>query len=78
MPLNANVMGTALYEKSKEWNDKDIPAEDIEAQRLAFWQGVASVIIDHFKTNANLQVPGLGLTAPNGAVGGTSITGKIL
>jgi hypothetical protein len=76
--LDKDILGTALYNAEKQFNDKDPAAlGDIEDARKAFWKVMADEIIKHFKTNGVLKVPGLGLSAPNGPVGGTSVTGKI-
>lgn len=77
MALNSTILGKALSDKANEYNDKDIT--DINAARLAFWTGIASVVIDHFKTNGvinvNVNVTTTGTaTAQSGAGSGT---GKI-
>jgi len=76
MALNKDILGTALYNRAQQSNDKDI--EDIEQARRDFWKGVAEEIINHLKSNATLNVPGTGLIAPQGPVTGASITGTIL
>ena len=67
MPLNKDILGDALYNCSKEWNDKT-PDElgDMEQARKAFWTAMAEVVINHFKTSAS--IPGTGLVAPKYAV----------
>lgn len=71
MALNKDILGEALYNKSKLWNDKN-PDEigDIEDARKAFWTAIAEEVINHFKMNA--VIPGAGLVAPNGAVSGAA------
>ncbi|WP_346237770.1 hypothetical protein ABDK00_001670 [Niabella insulamsoli] len=79
MPLNAEILGLALYNKAKLWNDKDIKKEDLDRARKEFWQAVANEIINHFIANIKLTIPGTGLVAPSGggAVTGNSVLGKI-
>ena len=54
-------------------------AAAMDAYRQQFWTDVADTIINHFKINGVLTVPGTGLVAPSGGgpVTGTSVTGKI-
>jgi hypothetical protein len=77
--LDKDILGTALYNAEKQFNDKDPAAlGDIEEARKAFWKVMADEIIKHFKVNGILKVPGTGLVSfPNGVVSGQSITGKI-
>lgn len=77
MALNKDTLGQALYNRVQQYNEVDIPPNEIEAKRLDYWKGVADEIIEHFKTNIQLTIPGTGLNAPNGAVTGQSITGTI-
>ena len=78
MALNKDVLGVALYNREQAYNNKT-PAElgDLETARQNFWKGMADEIINHFKNNGVLTVPGLGLTAGATAVTGTSISGTI-
>jgi hypothetical protein len=75
MALNKDILGTDLYNRANAYNEVDIT--DIEAARLAFWKNVAEGIINHFKDNGVLTVPGLGLVAGSVAVTGNSITGNL-
>lgn len=77
MALDKEVLGLDLYNRAKAFNDVDIAPEDLEAQRLAEWKAIAEGIIEHFKTNGVLTVPGTGLVAGATAVTGSSVTGKI-
>ena len=76
MALSKDVLGAALYNRAKDYNDN---IEDIDQARQDFWKAVADEIIKHIK-NANLNIPGTGLVAPpgGGPVTGVSITGNIL
>jgi hypothetical protein len=76
MALSKDVLGLALYNRASNYNDKEI--DDIDQARQDFWKGVAEEIINHFKSNATLNVPGAGLLAPQGPVTGASTTGTIL
>jgi hypothetical protein len=78
MALNKDILGTALYTRATNFNDKNI--ENMEQARQDFWKAMAEEIINHIKTNATLNVPGTGLTtaAGGGPVTGISITGTIL
>lgn len=78
MALNKDILGEALYNKAKEWNEKTA-AElgDLETTRLNFWKAIAGEIITHFKSNGILKVPGTGLSSPTGPVTGMSVTGTI-
>ncbi len=75
MALNKDILGADLYSRANNYNEVDIT--DLEAARLAFWKNIAEGIIEHFKTNGVLTVPGLGLIAGSVAVTGNSITGKL-
>jgi hypothetical protein len=78
MALNKDVLGTALYNQAKQWNEKTTDQlGDLENSRLEFWKAVADTIIQHLKTAAILKVPGIGLGSPSGPVTGVSITGNI-
>lgn len=77
MALDKDILGQALYDRAAASNDVYIAPEDMEAARLAFWKGMADEIINHFKTNGVLRVPGTGLNAGTTPVSGLSITGTI-
>lgn len=78
MALDKEILGQNLFDAEQQFNDKT-PDElgDINEARLNFWKVMAQTIIDHFKSNGELIVPGVGLAAPNGAVTGQSTTGRI-
>ena len=76
MPLNKELLGAALYNKAKDYNNRDF--ESIDQARINFWKEIAGEIINHIKNNAVLTVPGTGLASPAGAVTGVSTTGTIL
>jgi hypothetical protein len=81
--LDKDVLGQALYDmRNGFWNNKTIDeliAEygTLEAARLEACKKEADVIIQHFKTNGVLSVPGLGLFAGSTPITGTSVTGHI-
>lgn len=77
MPLDGDILGTAINNIESDYNEVDIA--DIDAARLECNKRVAWAIIDHFKTHAELHIPGTGLFAPSGggAVTGESVTGEI-
>lgn len=52
--LDKDVLGQALYDSEKQFNDVDIT--DMEAARLSFWKVQADVIINHFKTAGVINV----------------------
>ena len=78
MSLIANDLGDLLNNASQKFNDKDI--SDIVSARKDYWRAIAKEIVEYFKANAVVRVPGAGLIAPSGggAVTGQSITGKII
>lgn len=78
MALDKDILGVDLYTRATGYNDVDIDPANMEARRLAFWKDISEGIINHFKANGQLNVPGAGLTAGATAVTGTSITGTIL
>lgn len=81
MALNKDVLGLALANKAATYNDVDVDVNDpaaMNAYRLNFWKGIAEEVIEHFKANIQLSIPGTGLTSPSGAVTGTALTGTIL
>lgn len=61
MALDKDILGTALYNTAQNWNDQQFA--DINVSRQAFWKAIAEVIINHFKVNGVVVVPGTGLTA---------------
>ena len=82
MSLNANTLGQALHDARQPFNDKsmaDLIATygTLDEVRLALAKADAGAIIDHFKANGVLHVPGTGLLAGSVAVTGNSITGTI-
>ncbi|RTL47462.1 MAG: hypothetical protein EKK39_14250 [Sphingobacteriales bacterium] len=82
MALDKNILGTALFNVAQNYNDVGVDttnAAAMDAYRQQFWTDVADTIINHFKINGVLTVPGTGLVAPSGGgpVTGTSVTGKI-
>lgn len=80
--LDKDILGQALFDFRNHFNDRDVDdlLEEygtIEAVRLAYAKGEAEVIINHFKANAKLSVPGAGLMAGSTFVTGTAETGTI-
>jgi hypothetical protein len=77
MALNKDVLGVDLCNRANAFNEVDI--DDLQAARQAFWKSIAEGIINHFKTNGVITVPGTGLVAPSGGgpVSGVSSTGNI-
>ena len=75
MALDKTILGNDLYTRAQSFNDVDIT--DLEQSRKDFWQTIAEGIIEHFKANGVLTVPGLGLNAGAVAVTGLSVTGSI-
>lgn len=76
MPLNGDVLGAAINDIENDYNETQILPADIPAARLQLNKRIAWAIINHFKDNGVLHVPGAGLAAPNGAVTGEA-TGTI-
>jgi len=73
MALNADILGTDLYNAREAFNNQTMDEliavyGDLAGIRLAVAKADAAAIIAHFKSNAT--VPALGLTAPDGAVTG--------
>jgi len=77
MALDKDVLGTDLYNRANAYNEVYIAPGDLETARLAYWKNIAEGIIEHFKNNGVLHVPGTGLVAGSTAVTGTSNTGTI-
>lgn len=83
MALNKDVLGLARYNATLGFNNKteqeliDVYGT-IEASRLAYFKADSEAIIEHFKANISLNIPGTGLVAGATPVTGTSITGTIL
>lgn len=77
MALDKMTLGADLYDRAQSFNDVDIAPEDLEQARFDFWVAIAEGIIEHFKANGELTVPGAGLMAGTTAVTGSSVTGKI-
>ena len=83
MSLDKDILGQALYvNRNTFFNNKTLAQLEatygtIENARLEACKKEAEVIINHFKNNAVLHVPGLGLTAGATAVTGQSNTGTL-
>lgn len=82
MPLSKDVLGLALYNRRNSFCDKTLQQlidvhGSFEAAKLAMAKADAEEIINHFKANSLIQIPGTGLIAGGGAVTGISITGTI-
>ena len=77
MALNKDVLGADLHARANAFNDVFVDPVDMDAHRLAFWKVIAEGVIEHFKNNGVLHVPGTGLTAGATAVTGSSNTGTI-
>lgn len=75
MALDKNILGDDLYNRVQAFNEVDIL--DLDLARRNYWKTVAEGIINHFKNNGVLNVPGLGLVAGATAVTGLSVTGTI-
>jgi hypothetical protein len=57
MALNKDILGTALYNRLNEFNNKDIDATgNMEAARLSFCKALADEVINHIKTAAVVNV----------------------
>lgn len=84
MALNKDILGTDLYNMQNQFFNNKTSDEIImlygsmEAARLECCKKEAEIIINHFKNNIQLSIPGLGLTAGANPVTGTSVTGTIL
>lgn len=82
MALDQNVLGQLLFNNRIVFNNKtkdQLIAQygSLDAALLEACKADAKAIIDHFKADGVLRVPGLGLVSPTGNVTGTSTTGKI-
>jgi hypothetical protein len=83
MALDKDILGQALYDMRNNFFNNQTLAQleatygTIESARLEGCKKEAEVIIDHFKNNAVLHVPGAGLTAGATAVTGQSNTGTL-
>lgn len=83
MALDKDTLGAARAAAKSMFNGKTIDEilmmyGSLDNARLAIEKADSEAIINHFKANAQLNVPGAGLTAGPTAVTGTSITGSIL
>lgn len=84
MALDKDILGQDLYDiRNTFFNNKTLAQLEatygtIENARLEACKKEAEVIIEHFKNNAVLIVPGTGLTAGATPVTGTSNTGTML
>ena len=82
MPLDNNTLGAALYAVRNSFSNLTIDQiistyGSLEDARLNQAKQEAAVIIDHFKANIILTIPGTGLVAGSVPVAGASITGTI-
>lgn len=84
MALDKDVLGAALKTVRDNFSNKTKDQliaiyGDEDAIRLAACKAEAAAIINHFKAQAVLTVPGTGLIAPSGggAVTGTAATGTL-
>lgn len=76
MALNKDVLGAALNAMAENFNEKDIAPENITAERLNFWKGVAEQIINHIKTagvvNVNVTTTGTAAAQAGTGIGAMS------
>ena len=84
MALSKDVLGTALKSVRDNFNNTTNQQlidtyGSLDSARLAACKAEAEAIINHFKANAILNVPGTGLIAPSGGgtVTGSSDTGSL-
>ena len=80
--LNKDILGQALYDSRKVFDGLTVDQiiaqyGSLELARLAACKADAQVIIDHFKSNIVVSIPGTGLVAGTSAVTGVSNTGTI-
>lgn len=54
MPLNATELGADLNNAANNYNDKDI--DNLPEARAAYWNAIATAIINHFKANGVINV----------------------
>lgn len=71
MALNGTTLGNAIAGAVGGLSEED------KKVLATVWQTIATEIVNHIKANAQLSVPGAGITAPNGPCGGTSTTGTV-
>ena len=82
MALDKDILGQAIYTVLGQFdnitNDQLIEQYgSMEEFRKALCIALAGSIIDHFKSNAVLTVPGTGMVAGSSPVTGVSTTGKL-
>lgn len=84
MPLNKDVLGLALYTRRNAFCDMDMDEilmmyTTLDNARLAMAKADAEEIINHFKTNIEINIPAAGLVSVSGGgpVTGTALTGTI-
>lgn len=83
MALSKDILGQDMYDMREEFfNNKTLDEilmmyGSLEAARLAACKKEAEIIINHFKTNVVLNIPGTGLTAGPTPVTGSSVTGTM-
>ena len=56
MPLDKDILGTAIYNNTKQFNDVPVSAANMEATRLAQCKAIAQAIIDHLKAAGVISV----------------------
>ncbi|TAG31879.1 MAG: hypothetical protein EAZ35_02185 [Sphingobacteriia bacterium] len=69
MALNGDTLGEVITAIENDYNEVDIPEQDLPATRLRMNKRIAWAIIEHFKNQGEV-LPNT-LVAPNG-----SLTGK--
>jgi len=83
MALNKDILGQALYDMRNQFFNNQTLDElqttygSLEAARLAACKKEAEIIINHFKTNVLLTIPGTGLVVGSTPVTGSAITGTM-
>lgn len=82
MPLDATTLANARIAAKAAFNDKTLDElvqqyGSLANARLQEEIADSNAIIEHFKNNALLTIPGAGLTAGQVAVSGASTTGTI-
>lgn len=82
MPLNKDTLGAARVAAKSSFNGLTINEVvmaygSMDAYRLAIEKADSEAIINHFKTQSLLTIPGTGMTAGAVAVSGVSVTGTL-
>jgi len=80
--LDKVTLGQAIYAARQVFDDKTVDQlieeyGSLDNARKAICEAEAQAIIDHFKSNAVLTIPGTGLVAGSSAVTGVSTTGTL-